>query len=78
MCFLTVSWTGWIALIRRLATTRPGSFSNEEVLEDKEKARKKRAQQATLPGINHVAMNEYGESQARTKRGLLGGRAYAL
>jgi predicted acetyltransferase len=52
--------------------------SIEEVLRDEEMARLKRAQQAPVAGVNFVAIDEFCESQAKTKREVLGGRAHAF
>lgn len=52
--------------------------SMQEVLRGEETARKKRAQQTPIAGINFAAMNEFRESQAKTKREVLRGRAHAF
>lgn len=52
--------------------------SLEEVLEGEAAARKERAEQEPITGINFTAISDFREAQAKAKREILGGRAHVL
>ncbi|KAK6004712.1 hypothetical protein QM012_008574 [Aureobasidium pullulans] len=53
-------------------------LSMQEVVDKEEKARKERAEQEPIPGINFAAISDFREAQASSKREILGGKAHAL
>ncbi|KAH0352555.1 hypothetical protein KCU83_g3614, partial [Aureobasidium melanogenum] len=53
-------------------------LSMQEVVDKEDKARKERAEQEPIPGINFGAIRDFREAQARSKQEILGGRAHAL
>ncbi|THW99874.1 hypothetical protein D6D13_09879 [Aureobasidium pullulans] len=50
----------------------------QEVLDKEEKARKERAEQEPIPGVDSAVMNDFRETAARLQRENLGGKAHAL
>ncbi|CAD0112065.1 unnamed protein product [Aureobasidium uvarum] len=53
-------------------------MSMQEVSEKEEKARKGRAEQEPIPGINFGAIADFREAQATSKREILAGKRHAL
>ncbi|KAI4723092.1 hypothetical protein E4T48_00778 [Aureobasidium sp. EXF-10727] len=54
------------------------NWSMQEVSDKEEKARKERAEQEPIPGINFGAIADFREAQAESKREILAGRKHAL
>jgi hypothetical protein len=49
----------------------------QEVLDTEEKAKRKRAEQGPIPGINNAMINEFREASMKNKREILAGKAHA-
>ncbi|KAI5268552.1 hypothetical protein E4T47_07757 [Aureobasidium subglaciale] len=50
----------------------------QEILDKEEKARKERAEQKPVPGVNFTAVSDLREVQTKTRREILGGKPHAL
>lgn len=57
---------------------QPADKSMQEVLDDEEEAREKRAEQEPIPGIHFAAINDCRQVHAELKRNILRGKAHAL
>ncbi|KAG9943409.1 hypothetical protein KCU85_g8703, partial [Aureobasidium melanogenum] len=53
-------------------------LSMQQVVDKEDKARRERAEQEPIPGINFSAISSFREAQARSKQEILSGKAHAL